>query len=1107
MRNCTTLLKLVLSFLLIFSGLAAFAQVTLTDNGSTVMLANGTVTAIIQKSNGQITSLKLGSLETVSGNIYYSMDGGASYQTPGPCVYSVTSQTADTVDLSFFQVFTSQPHAFDIDVHYVMRSGSSGVYTYAVLSHPASYPATSVGEWRTVWKHPNDGTNFTFENIYVDDARHYQGPSFFDITNATATSIAEVVFLNTGVRANTYFGKYDYNAEYYKIGTWGHASNAHHAGAFVVLGSEEFLNDGPTKQDLTIAEGYVLMHYGRNHYGGSGTGVAAGESWSKIYGPWLLYVNSCPSGADACWADAKAKVQTEQAAWPYSWLTTNSLYPQESGRGTASGKLTVNDSLKPAVNSANAWVGVVPPDSGVNWQDESKLYEYWVKADSAGNFSIPHVRPGTYNLYAFVTGAVGEYSQSGISVTAGGTTSLGNVTWNVVHPGNSIAWEIGVPDRSAAEFRHGNDYFQAFLYNNFSNELPNPINYTVGTSNWATDWNYVHTAYNVGGTLNQWPWNIHFNLASVPASGNATLTLAWASTNSAAEQVFVNDPNMANPPLTDFTPAVGGGNALIREGIHAKYSVDYVTIPVSLLHAGANTITLLQRRGVSGIGNHVMYDYINLELPTASPDFGISASPGSQTVGAGASVPYTVTVTPAGGFTGTVNFSVSGLPSGATGSFNPTSVAGSGSSTLSVTTSSTTPAGTYTLTITGTSGSLSHTSSVTLVVTSPPDFSIAASPGTQTVTAGAGTTYTTTVTAVNGFTGTVNFSVSGLPSGASGSFNPTSVADSGSSSLSVTTSISTPAGTYTLTITGTSGSLVHSTTATLVVNLPPPDFSIAASPGTQTVTAGGGTSYTTTTTAVNGFSGTVNLSVSGLPSGATGSFNPTSVTGSGSSTLSVTTSSSTPAGISTLTISGTSGSLVHSATVTLVVNPVTGLPPGWADLDIGAPGMAGGASFSSGVFTVKGGGADIWGTADHFNYASESLTGNLTITARVASLQNTNSWAKGGVMVRETTASNSAYVYVFVSPSNGVNMQYRPSTGASAVQLAQITGHTAPYWVRLVRSGNTFTGFASADGVTWTQVGSITVTMASNAQEGLAVTAHNNAALNTSTFDNVTVGP
>jgi hypothetical protein len=201
------------------------------------------------------------------------------------------------------------------------------------------------------------------------------------------------------------------------------------------------------------------------------------------------------------------------------------------------------------------------------------------------------------------------------------------------------------------------------------------------------------------------------------------------------------------------------------------------------------------------------------------------------------------------------------------------------------------------------------------------DFSISASPSSQTVTAGAGAAYTATVGAVNGFTGTVNLSVSGLPGGATGSFNPTSVTGSGNSTLSVSTTSTTPAGTYTLTITGTSGALTHSATVTLVVNAAAtPDFTLSATPGSQTVTAGNGTSYTATVTAVNGFTGNVSFSVSGLPSGASGSFNPTSVAGSGNSTLSVSTTSTTPAGTYTVTITGTSGSLTHSTTVTLVVN-------------------------------------------------------------------------------------------------------------------------------------------------------------------------------------------
>ena len=202
-----------------------------------------------------------------------------------------------------------------------------------------------------------------------------------------------------------------------------------------------------------------------------------------------------------------------------------------------------------------------------------------------------------------------------------------------------------------------------------------------------------------------------------------------------------------------------------------------------------------------------------------------------------------------------------------------------------------------------------------------PDFSIAASPASQTVTQGGGTSYTATVTASGGFTGVVSFSVSGLPSGASASFNPTSVTGSGSSTLSVSTSSTTAAGTYTLTITGTSGTLSHSTTVKLVVNPVGgvPDFTISVSPASLNVTRGNTGSYTVTIGAVNGFTGSVGLSVSGLGSRVTGTFSPTSVTGSGTSTLSVTAARNASRGARTITITGVSGSLRHSTTATLNV--------------------------------------------------------------------------------------------------------------------------------------------------------------------------------------------
>lgn len=180
------------------------------------------------------------------------------------------------------------------------------------------------------------------------------------------------------------------------------------------------------------------------------------------------------------------------------------------------------------------------------------------------------------------------------------------------------------------------------------------------------------------------------------------------------------------------------------------------------------------------------------------------------------------------------------------------------------------------------------------------------------------------------------------------------------------------------------------------------------------------------------------------------------------------------------------------------------LPAGWSTQDVGSVGTAGSASFSGGTWTVKGSGADIWNTADGFRYVYQPLSGNGQITARVASVGNTDVWAKAGVMIRENLTAGSPQAMAVVTPASGVAFQRRTSAGAASVHTAGASV-TAPYWVRLVRSGSTFTAYSSPNGTTWTQIGTATITMGQNVYIGLAVTAHNNSALNTSTFTNVSV--
>ena len=295
-----------------------------------------------------------------------------------------------------------------------------------------------------------------------------------------------------------------------------------------------------------------------------------------------------------------------------------------------------------------------------------------------------------------------------------------------------------------------------------------------------------------------------------------------------------------------------------------------------------------------------------------TPDFSVAASPTSQTVSPGSPTTYGVTVTPTGGFGGSVSLSATGFPAGADATFSPNPT--TGTSTMSVTTSGSTPTGSYPITITGTSGALAHNTTVTLVV-SQPDFSLSATPASSTVTEGASTSYSVKVTPQAGFTGTVSLDSSGLPSGAAASFSPNPA--TGTSAMTVTTSASTPAGSYPVTITGTSGGLTHTASVQLVVQAPAPDFTLSASPTSRTVTRGTSTTYAITVNKVNGFSGSVSLSVTGRPSRSTASFSPNPTTSS--STLTLGTRGSTTRGTYTLTITGTSGVTSRTVKVTLVV--------------------------------------------------------------------------------------------------------------------------------------------------------------------------------------------
>src|SRR5215831_9254914 len=180
------------------------------------------------------------------------------------------------------------------------------------------------------------------------------------------------------------------------------------------------------------------------------------------------------------------------------------------------------------------------------------------------------------------------------------------------------------------------------------------------------------------------------------------------------------------------------------------------------------------------------------------------------------------------------------------------------------------------------------------------------------------------------------------------------------------------------------------------------------------------------------------------------------------------------------------------------------LPAPWSSQDVGTVGQAGSASYASGVFTVRGAGADIWGTADAFQSVLQPVTGDTQIVVRVTSLQNTNTFAKAGVMLRATTAANSAHVILDVRPNGSIEFMTRPTTGAATTYLSGGT-QIPPAWLKLTRAGTLVSGFVSADGTTWTPVGSTTLSVSDPAVLGMVVTSHDSTQLNTASFDSVSV--
>ncbi|MED6132087.1 hypothetical protein PIB30_015874 [Stylosanthes scabra] len=621
-----------------------------------LVVDNGIVSLTLSIPEGYVLAISYNGIENVLEPQNEDQDRGyfdvvwnepgkaSSFQRIHGTNFSVITADENMVELSFLRAWTASMEGssvpMNIDIRYILRRGDSGFYSYAVFDRPDDgFPAVEVDQIRFVYKLLKD--RFTY--MAVSDTRQRMMPTMRDRETGQILAYPEAVLLTKPT--NPQFrgevdDKYQYSCENSDNNVHGWISLQYDqpVGFWMITPSNEFRNGGPIKQDLTSHVGpFTLSMFVSTHYAGKEVTMSfqQGEAYKKVFGPVFIYLNSAsttPHDPLSLWSDAMNQLSKEVKAWPYNFTQSPDYFPPDQ-RGTVLGRLLVQDWCVKGGRlqyANNAYVGLALSGDAGSWQKESKGYQFWTLADPKGYFAIKNVVPGDYNLYAWVPGFIGDYRyNSTITITPGGVIKLDKLIYNPPRNGPTL-WEIGIPDRRAAEFyvpdpyptlmnrlyneKHSDKFRQYGLWERYSDMYPNDdLVYTVGVNEYKKDWFYAHVTRNMGNkTYAATTWQIIFEHSNDIIEGNYTLQLALASAADAELQVRFNEPSVY--PAHFGTGPIGGDNAIARHGIHGLHRLYSIDVPSHHFVKGNNIIYLRQSRAVNQFQG-VMYDYIRLERP------------------------------------------------------------------------------------------------------------------------------------------------------------------------------------------------------------------------------------------------------------------------------------------------------------------------------------------------------------------------------------------------------------------------------------------------------------------------------------------------------------
>ena len=391
------------------------AAVAVTQDGDFFTLANGIVTARVNKRTGNLEALFYKGIDTMGhdqGQSGVWEENPSAAAKVGGLSQAITIDPAanggDRAEVSIKGVTKGDPGAglspgspgaarggminCDLEIRYALGRGESGIYTYAIFSHPASYGPLNVPESRFITY-----LNQTFDWLSVDADRNLLECAPLDWGTGVVVHAKEQRIMSQGIYKNSVEHKYSYTAVQFKTPAYGWSSTRDHVGIWFINPTVEYLSGGASKQELDCHFGdngnpdpIILDYWRGTHYGGGATcSVAAGEAWNKVIGPIYVYVNSLASyqsptagdlatlaatagnptvpeawrnNATALWQDALNQARQENGKWPYDWVEGVD-YPHRSERGTVTGRLVLVDPQAATSELPNLTIGLAYPDA------------------------------------------------------------------------------------------------------------------------------------------------------------------------------------------------------------------------------------------------------------------------------------------------------------------------------------------------------------------------------------------------------------------------------------------------------------------------------------------------------------------------------------------------------------------------------------------------------------------------------------------------------------------------------------------------------------------------------------------------------------------------